>query len=118
MKSVKVNLSKGFRIVCGNRRSQAASMVIASGDAEGDPRNSHRGADQWLFVFSGSGLAISGARRVKLGPRSLLLIEKGDRHEIRAIGRHPLRTLNFYVPPAYTKSGEPRPRGRRKASDR
>jgi hypothetical protein len=38
---------------------------------------------------------------------------RGERHEIRNTGRVLLRTLNFYVPPAYRKDGEPLPRGRK-----
>lgn len=48
-----------------------------------------------------------------IAPGTLLLIEKGDRHEIRNTGRAALRTLNFYVPPAYDPSGDELPRGRR-----
>jgi mannose-6-phosphate isomerase-like protein (cupin superfamily) len=40
-------------------------------------------------------------------------IEKGEQHEIRNTGRVLLRTLNFYVPPAYRKDGGPLPRGRK-----
>jgi hypothetical protein len=36
-----------------------------------------------------------------------------ERHEIRNTGRAPLRTLNFYVPPAYRKDGNELPRGRK-----
>ena len=32
---------------------------------------------------------------------TLLLIEHGDRDEIRATGRRALRTLNIYVPPGH-----------------
>ena len=53
------------------------------------------------------------ARSDCLRKNVLLLIERGDRHEIRNNGRALLRTLNFYVPPAYTKSGDELPRGRR-----
>jgi oxalate decarboxylase/phosphoglucose isomerase-like protein (cupin superfamily) len=42
-----------------------------------------------------------------------MLIECGDEHEIKNTGRGPLRTLNVYVPPAYTKSGDELPRGRK-----
>jgi hypothetical protein len=42
----------------------------------------------------------------------LVLIEHKDRHEIRNTGRTLLRTLNIYVPPAYTAKGDPLPRGR------
>jgi mannose-6-phosphate isomerase-like protein (cupin superfamily) len=55
---------------------------------------------------------VKGARH-PLGPGTLLLIGRGERHEIRATGRAPLRTLNIYVPPAYTRRGDPLPRGRK-----
>ena len=113
MKLKRLTFRKGFRIVPGNRRSQAAEMVIAPGDAEGDPRNRHRGADQWLYVVAGRGEALVRKRRHKLGPGSLIFIAHGERHEIRNSGRTLLRTLNFYVPPAYTKSGDELPRGKR-----
>ena len=41
-----------------------------------------------------------------------MLIEHGDRHEIKNTGTEQLRTLNFYVPPAYTKSGDELAAGR------
>ena len=87
-------------------------MVTPPGGSEGGPDNRHRGADQWLFVVSGSGVAIVGRSRHRLRPGSLVLIERGTTHEIRNTGRSPLRTLNLYVPPAYTRSGNELPRGR------
>lgn len=113
MKRAQLRFGKGFRIVAGNRRAQAATMTIAPGDCEGGPDNRHRGADQWLFVESGSGTAMVDGRRHSLRAGTLLLIERGNRHEIRNTGRGPLRTLNVYVPPAYTKRGEELPRGRK-----
>jgi mannose-6-phosphate isomerase-like protein (cupin superfamily) len=53
-----------------------------------------------------------GKRHVPLQAGTLVLIEHGDRHEIRNNGRAPLKTLNFYVPPAYTKSGDELPRAK------
>ena len=88
-------------------------MTLAPGDSEGGPDNRHRGADQWLFVQSGTGVAIVDRRHVRLRPGSILLIERGNRHEIRNTGRTPLRTLNVYLPPAYTKNGDELPRGRK-----
>ena len=88
-------------------------MTLAPGETEGGPDNRHRGADQWLFVQSGTGVAVVNGRRLKLRAGSIVLIERGDRHEIRSTGRTPLRTLNVYVPPAYTKAGDELPRGRR-----
>ncbi len=113
MKRKNLRFGAGFRVAIGNRRSQAAEMVIPPGQGEGDPRNRHRGADQWLFVESGKGVAIVNGRRHALGPGTLLLIEKGDEHEIRNTGRALLKTLNFYVPPAYDRDGDELARGRR-----
>jgi mannose-6-phosphate isomerase-like protein (cupin superfamily) len=47
-----------------------------------------------------------GKRTIRIAARSLLLIEKGEPHKITNTGRSPLVTLNFYVPPAYTKGGD------------
>ena len=109
----RLTFGRGFRVVLANRRAEAAVMVISPGDAEGDARNRHRGADQWLFVVSGTGLATVNERRYRLGKDVLLLIERGDRHEIRNTGTIPLTTLNFYAPSAYTKAGNTLPAGRR-----
>lgn len=46
--------------------------------------------------------------RVAIG-NALSQIEHKDRHEIRNTGRSLLRTLNFYVPPGYTKAGNELP---------
>ena len=105
MKRKTLRFGKGFNVVLGNRRSQAAQMVIAPGKSEGNATNRHDGADQWLYVISGSGVATINRRRQVLRPATLLLIERGDRHEIRNTGRQPLKTLNFYVPPAYAADG-------------
>ena len=113
MKRKQLRFGRGFRVVLGNARSQAAEMVVESGKGEGDPRNRHRGADQWLYVASGAGVATVNRRRYRLRAGTLLLIEKGDEHEIRNTGRTLLKTLNFYVPPAYDPAGEELPRGRR-----
>jgi mannose-6-phosphate isomerase-like protein (cupin superfamily) len=107
-----LRFANGFRVIIENRRAQAATMTIAPGDGEGGPDNRHRGADQWMFVESGRGIAIVNGRRHALREGSLILIERGERHEIRNTGRTPLRTLNLYVPPAYTKAGDELPRGR------
>jgi len=76
-------------------------MVIQPGDAEGGPDNRHRRSDQWLYVIAGQALAIVEKRKVRLKPGMMLLIEKGERHEIRCIGKTPMRSLNLYTPPAY-----------------
>lgn len=113
MKRTQLRFCRGFRVTLANRRAQAAEMVLPPGESEGDTGNRHRGADQWLYVVAGTGAAVLRGRRVPLRPGTLLLIERGDRHEIRNTGRGLLRTLNVYVPPAYTRAGDELPRGRR-----
>jgi mannose-6-phosphate isomerase-like protein (cupin superfamily) len=104
-----LRFGRGFSICGGNQHSQAATMVIAPGETEGGPDNNHRGADQWLFVVSGRGVAKVGRKRLVLRTSSLLLIERGQTHEIANTGTTDLVTLNFYVPPAYTKAGDELP---------
>jgi len=111
MKRQHLRFGQGFRVSIGNRRSQAAEMTLVPGESEGGSDNFHRGSDQWLFVVSGSGMAIVNGRKLPLRAGTLLLIERGDKHEIRNTGRGVLKTLNLYVPPAYRKDGEPLPRG-------
>ena len=88
-------------------------MVLEPGDAEGDRGNRHRGADQWLYVVSGSGQATVNGRRRPIRRGSLLFIERREKHEIKNTGKALLRTLTFYAPPAYRKDGNPLPRGRK-----
>lgn len=112
MKRKQLRFGKGFTVILSNARSQCAQMVIEPGEAEGGPRNRHRGADQWLYVISGQGVAKSGSKRLPLRAGTLILIEYGGQHEIRNTGRAVLNTVNFYVPPAYSKSGDELPRAK------
>jgi mannose-6-phosphate isomerase-like protein (cupin superfamily) len=86
-------------------------MTLVPGEAEGGADNRHRGANQWLYVVSGRGVAVVKAERVELREGTLVLIRRGDRHEARNTGEAPLKTLNVYVPPAYTEEGEELPAG-------
>jgi mannose-6-phosphate isomerase-like protein (cupin superfamily) len=117
MKSKKLRFGEGFRVAFEVRRAQCAEMVLAPGDSEGGDDNRHRGADQWLYVVAGRGVAVveveGRRRRVALEPGRLLVIEKGERHEVRNTGRTMLRTLNFYYPPAFRRDGDPKGPGRK-----
>jgi mannose-6-phosphate isomerase-like protein (cupin superfamily) len=112
MKRKVLRFGRGFRVAIANRHAQAAEMAIAPGESEGDRDNRHRGADQWLYVISGSGTAVVNGKRIPLRAGTLLLIERRDRHEVKNTGRGWLRTLNIYVPPAYSRRGDELPRGR------
>ena len=98
-------------ILLGDGHSQAAQMTLAPGETEGGPDNTHQGADQWLFVVAGTGVAVVEGDRVALRQGTLLLIQRGEAHEVRNTGDGPLKTLNVYVPPAYTDEGEELPAG-------
>jgi mannose-6-phosphate isomerase-like protein (cupin superfamily) len=101
-----------FEPLASTRDCQAAIMVLRPGAAsDAEPDNEHPHCEQWLFVVSGAGQATVGKRRhalrrLKLRRNSLLVIEKGELHQIKNTGRRPLRTINFYVPPAYDADGD------------
>ena len=62
-------------------RKGIPEMVLNPAQSEGSARNRHRGADQWLFVVSGNGVAKINGQNYSIKPGTLLLIEHGDRHE-------------------------------------
>lgn len=107
-----LQFGRGFRVVLGDEHSQVAQMTLGPGEAEGGPDNRHRGADQWLYVVSGTGVALVGGGRVELREGTLVLIQRGDTHEIRNTREAPLKTLNVYVPPAYIEGGDELPAGK------
>ena len=115
MRHIKTGLKGGqFDLLVATRGAQAAKMTLRPGAASDDePSNEHPDCEQWLFVISGSGEAVIGKRRgslrrVPLAENSLLLIEKGELHQIKNTGRRAMVTINFYVPPAYNSDGEPK----------
>lgn len=114
MKYEKTGTKRGkFDLIASSRDVQVAMMTLKPGAASDDePSNEHSRSEQWLFVISGSGEGRIGKRRgrlrrIKLEANSLLLIEKGELHQIRNTGKKALRTINFYAPPAYDDEGKP-----------
>ena len=96
-----LDFAEGVRVAFGNARAQGAVMTIAPGGQEGDAQNRHSDADQWLYVVEGSGTAVVEGKPHALRPGVLLLVEKGERHEVRNDGEQPLKTFSVYVPPEY-----------------
>jgi len=105
--------SSDWRHAIRTHLARAAEMVIKPGESEGGPDNKHRGADQLLFVIEGVGEAHINGHKRHLSFGTLLLIERGDMHEILNTGSVPLRTLNFYAPPAFKTNGARLPRGKK-----
>ncbi|MGE5187244.1 MAG: cupin domain-containing protein [Acidobacteriota bacterium] len=99
---------EAFEVLHTTGTSQAAMMTLDPGEASsGRVGNEHAWAEQWVYVISGQGEALCKKRRLKLRAGSLLLVERGEQHQIRNTGKTPLVTLDVYVPPAYDDDGEP-----------
>ena len=101
MKHTRLSFESDFDVVLETGDAQAAVMTLQPGESTGGPDNRHEGSTQWLYVVSGSGAAVVDGEEIELEPRTLLVIEPGEAHEIRCRGDEPLRTLNMYVPPEY-----------------
>jgi oxalate decarboxylase/phosphoglucose isomerase-like protein (cupin superfamily) len=113
MKIIPTSTSRSrFSVLHATQEAQAAMMTLRSGDmSDTEVRNEHPRSEQWLYVLSGSGSATvispAGRRRTaRLSKGALLVIRKRERHQIKNTGRSPLRTINFYMPPAYTADGD------------
>lgn len=104
MQRKRIDDIKGFRIIGGSDRSQAATVALEPGESTGGPDNRHPGSDQWMFVLGGGGHAIVEGRRIDLQAGALLLIGAGEAHEIVNDGDGRMDTLNVYSPPAYEQT--------------
>lgn len=101
-----------FKPILATRSAQCALMELKPGDTSDDElSNEYPRSEQWVLVLAGTGRATVVSktqvrRSVVLRAGSLLVIEKGERHQIRNTGKASLRTLNTYCPPAYDSAGE------------
>lgn len=114
MRHIKTGLKRReFDLLVATRGAQAAKMTLRPGaTSDENASNEHPQSEQWLFVVSGNGEALIGKRRgalrrVRISRNSLLVIEKGELHQIKNTGRRALVTINVYIPPAYDADGEP-----------
>jgi mannose-6-phosphate isomerase-like protein (cupin superfamily) len=114
MKHIRTTSVRGkFNQLAEMPAAQVLLMTLNPGEASDQELfNEHLRCEQWMYVIQGSGEARTGAgRRIQIAPGSLVVSEKRERHQICATGTTPLRTLNFYVPPAYSH-GRPRIRAK------
>ena len=65
-----------------------------------------------LMMGPGCGTAVINGHKTRLKTGMMVLIEAGDRHEIRNNGRSLLKTVSVYVPPAYRDEETELPAGR------
>jgi mannose-6-phosphate isomerase-like protein (cupin superfamily) len=106
-------VQEGLQVIGGQQSVSRSCHGPRPGRLRGGPDNRHRGADQWLYVVVGTGMATVNHSKVPLKAGSLVLIEAGDTHKIENTGRSLLKTVSIYVPPAYDADGEELPRGKR-----
>lgn len=78
-----------------------AEMVLSPGQSTGGAENRHASADQWLYVVEGEGDVVVEGKSVQVKAGEILLIEKGETHEVRNMGEKELKTLNWYSPAEY-----------------
>lgn len=72
--------------------SQLAAMVMGVGESSGEYGNEHAGSEQTLFVISGEGEAIVEGESHRLNPGDTIVLEKGEKHQIKNTGSAALRT--------------------------
>lgn len=82
-------------------------MSLKAGETSGEYGNEHPNSMQVLIVVSGSGRARVEGRDIPLRSGDVLVVDKGEKHQIIAGEKEDLRTQNFYIPPAYDANGEP-----------
>lgn len=98
----------GFEVLHASATSQAAMMTLAPGETSSEATgNEHPWAEQWLYVVAGEGVAKLRGRHAALAPGVVVLIDRGEPHQIENTGSVPLATFNVYAPPAYDRDGEP-----------
>jgi mannose-6-phosphate isomerase-like protein (cupin superfamily) len=108
-----MNRKQMFAPLLESDHVQSAVMILQQGESSSNGvENEHPLCEQWVYLISGSGEAEAGDRTIELPQGSLLLIEKHEPHRITNTGKIPLVTLNFYSPPAYTRSGDVRQQAR------
>jgi len=90
-----------FDIVTETSHCQVATMVLQPGELSGEYGNEHPGSDQLLYVMEGKAEATVEGKKVELREDDVILIEAGEKHQIRCAGEAILRTLNVYTPPGY-----------------
>lgn len=101
MKKIAIKPESFFKVLKSTSRSQVAEMVLEPGQSTGGSDNMHPGSDQWLYNVEGQGKAIIEGKEVKFKTGDLILIEKGETHEIVNEGDEPLKTFSIYTPPEY-----------------
>jgi quercetin dioxygenase-like cupin family protein len=90
-----------FKVIANTAHSQVATMALAKGKTSGEYGTDHPHADQILIVLSGEGEARVAGKTHKLERGDVIVIEAGEKHQIKGTSEDGLRTINLYCPIAY-----------------
>ena len=95
----------------GRTRTEAVSFArfsLEAGRSSGSSR--YLGSDEYFIVISGVGVATLGAERAPVGPGSVVVIKRGEPHEITADATGPLEFLTVIAPAFNPAHYAPEPR--------
>ena len=112
MKQIKIRGRRPFfEVLHSTHNAQVAISTLRRGQSTSDePSDEHPASEQWVYVISGRGEVVveqrGRKRKVRITPGAMVLIQKGESHQIRQAGTESLVTLNFYAPPAYREDGQ------------
>lgn len=90
-----------FKVVTNTAHTQVAMMNLKKGEVSGDYGTDHPHADQILIVLSGEAKAKVDGKSHQLNIGDTLLIEAGEKHQIRGESEELFQCVNFYSPIAY-----------------
>jgi mannose-6-phosphate isomerase-like protein (cupin superfamily) len=84
-------------VLFSGARSQLALMTIPPGSDIG--LESHPHVEQFIFIASGTGVAVVNGTETPVGPGDVLVATSNTRHNIVNRGAAPLRIYTVYAPP-------------------
>lgn len=90
-----------FKVVTNTAHTQVAVMNLKKGEVSGEYGTDHPHADQIVMVISGEGKAKVDGKSHQLHAGDTLLIEAGEKHQIRGESDEVFQSVNFYSPIAY-----------------
>lgn len=90
-----------FKVIANTAHTQVATMALEQGKTSGEYGTDHPHADQVLLVLSGEGEAKVEGKSHDLREGDVLIVEAGEKHQIKGTSADPLKTINFYSPIAY-----------------
>jgi len=90
-----------FKVIANTAHTQVAVMNLKKGETSGEYGTDHPHADQTIVVMSGEGKAKVEGKARPLMPGDVLLIQAGEKHQIRGESDELFQTVNFYSPIAY-----------------